>query len=70
MDTLHKKGDTVVCVHASGYPLTTGKQYTVVAVVPVCHMDDGYVFPSYVVVVGDLDEDCVCHHYRFRPATQ
>lgn len=68
MDTLHKIGDVVKCVAASGYPLTMGKEYTVTDVSRPIHEDSGFTFPSYVVVMGDNGKDCVCHHYRFVPA--
>lgn len=68
MDTVHKIGDVVKCVAASGYPLTAGKEYTVTGVVPRVYMENGFTFPSYVIVMGDFGKECLCHHHRFVPA--
>lgn len=64
---MHQEGDTVRCVSARGYVLTTGKEYKVLEVVPQTYMENGFTFPYYVAVRDDLGRLVLCHHHRFQP---
>lgn len=64
-----KEGQKVVAVgRLDGYRnhLTEGKEYTVTRYDPECVADNGFRFPAYVYVIGDMGKEVSAHHWRLR----
>lgn len=56
----------VKCVSNRGYyNLTAGKEYDVIQMIPATIMENGFVFPKYVEVIGDDGNNIIGHAYRF-----
>jgi len=63
-----KAGDVAVCSASRGYPLTTGKAYTILKYEPAFHDESaatGFTWPPYVEVMGDNGHRQHCHAHRF-----
>lgn len=57
-------GQRVRCVDASGYDLTKGKEYVIVAYYPPGKVG-AHSFPDYVGVVDDSGKTVTSHTYRY-----
>lgn len=63
-------GDVVVCRDASGYLLTEGKEYVVLAYEPKwfdSSVAGGFTWPAYATVKDDHNKYTTCHASRFVP---
>lgn len=60
-----KTGDKVICRGSRGYDFTTGKEYVILEFIDRTPMENGFVFPEYVVVTDDCGKQVHCHAHRF-----
>ena len=64
-DPVFKKGDKVAPLYTSGYHLTMGKVYVVVAYDPP-FSEETFTWPAYVEVIDDRGKHTVAHARRFK----
>ena len=66
-DPVFEKGDKVTPVYSSGYHLTMGKVYVVVAYDPPFY-EETFTWPAYVRFHDDLGRLTTAHARRFKLA--